>query len=225
MEKDIAKKEQDEIVSLASKIDSNANTMEALSTLSSDNSNYIEEGKKTVEITSEWVLAEISKAKGEVLENAKVEINKQVQTDKSSLITVFGVFASVISFLTIEFQFLKTVCSLEKILGFTLILFSLLFGFNIALDYLVKSRLEKETPRPNIYFSIFIFLLLVAGIYMTFNGNEEICKDNKIYQRYSDQFETNFQDLNNGSEKRLNIQDDKINNIMNEIDMLKIQKQ
>ena len=64
-----------------------------------------------------------------VLQDAKEEIAKQIQTDKATLITIFGIFASITSFLTIEFQFLKTISSIEKILGFTLVLFALLFGF------------------------------------------------------------------------------------------------
>lgn len=136
-----------------------------------------------------WVKEQIETAKKEVKEEAEKAIREQVQMDKASLITVFGIFASVISFLTIEFQFLKTLCSLEKILGFTLMLFALLFGFNVALDYLVKSRLDKETPRPNLYFIFIVALLFCVGIVFSFKGNEEVCKDNKIYQRYSDQFE------------------------------------
>lgn len=124
----------------------------------------------------------------EIKKETKEEIEKQVQTDKASLMTVFGIFASVISFLTIEFQFLKTICSIEKITGFTLILFSLLFSFNIGLDYLIKSRLDKESPKPNNIFIFFILILLIFGIFIISKGNEEQCKDNAIYTKYSQEF-------------------------------------
>jgi len=110
----------------------------------------------------------IESAKIEVLETARTEtkneINVQVQTDKASLITVFGIFASITSFLTIEFQFLKTLTSLKQILGFTLVLCAMLFGFNIALDYLVKSRLDSETPKPVLFFCLFVTVLFFVGI-------------------------------------------------------------
>ena len=95
-----------------------------------------------VEEVKQEIAKAIEDAKKEFLKQAKEdsgnEIRNQVQTDKASLITVFGIFASIISFLTIEFQFLRTVCSFEKLIGFTLLLASLLLCFNLALDYLFK---------------------------------------------------------------------------------------
>ena len=139
-------------------------------------------------ITEETIRKAIEKAKNEFLIATKTEIQKQAQTDRASLITVFGIFASIISFLTIEFQFLRTICSFEKLVGFTLILASLLLCFNLALDYLVKSRTDKKTPKPNIIFSIFVAILFILGIYFIYLGSEEKCKDNKIYEKYSEDF-------------------------------------
>lgn len=178
---------------------------------------------------------EIAKALEEALEEAKKdflkeakteaseEIRKQVQTDKASLITVFGIFASIISFLTIEFQFLRTVCSFEKLVGFTLILASLLLCFNLALDYLVKSRTDEKTPTANILFSIFIVVSFVLGIYLIFLGNEEKCKDNKIYEKYSESFEnrqTEFnQNYTNEQYQKYDELETKIKNIENKINL------
>lgn len=180
-------------------------------------------GQSTQTLTTEgvsetWVKEQIATAKKEVIEDAEKAIREQVQTDKASLITVFGIFASVISFLTIEFQFLKTLCSFEKILGFTLILFALLFSFNVALDYLVKSRLDKQTPKPNLYFIFMVVLVFIAGIYFTFQGNEEVCRDNKIYQRYSDQFEVN----SNEQQKQFDNFNVRVKNLEMQINNLKI---
>lgn len=160
-----------------------------------------------------WVKEEIEKAKKEVKDDADKAIREQVQTDKASLITVFGIFASVISFLTIEFQFLKTLCSLEKILGFSLILFALLFGFNVALDYLIKSRLDKQTPKPNLFFTIMVMGVFFAGVYFTFQGNEEFCRENKIYQRYSDKFDEYFLDRQEELQIQFNDVNSKIENL------------
>jgi hypothetical protein len=170
-----------------------------------------------VEVKRE-ISQELSKAKEEFLKTAKKEaeeeIRKQVQTDKASLITVFGIFASIISFLTIEFQFLRTICSLEKLTGFTLILASLLLCFNLALDYLVKSRTDKESPKPNIFFSVFIAILFAIGIWFIYQGNEEKCKDNKIYEKYSESFINQQSDFN---EKYLNQENRTFNDLMKRI--------
>lgn len=165
----------------------------------------------------------IERAKEGFLKTAKTEateeIRKQVQTDKASLITVFGIFASIISFLTIEFQFLRTICSLEKLLGFTLILASLLLCFNLALDYLVKSRTDKETPKPNIIFGIFVVILFTLGIYYTSLGNEAMCQDNKIFEKYSENFLDQQEEFNKtyGSE-----QDKKYNEIQSDVNNIKM---
>ena len=146
----------------------------------------------TLKDAQKEIAEQLKIAKEDFLKTAKIEaseeIRRQVQTDKASLTTVFGIFASIISFLTIEFQFLRTICNYEKLMGFTLILASLLLCFNLALDYLIKSRTDTETPKPNIVFSIFVIVLFVLGICFMFLGNEEKCKENKVYEKYSEDF-------------------------------------
>jgi CRISPR/Cas system-associated protein Csx1 len=108
---------------------------------------------------------EIDNAKDEVLKEARVEIDKQLQIDRASLITVFSIFASVLSFLTIEFSFFKKFDSLKSISGFSCILFSLLFGFNIGLDYLVKSNLRNNSYY-RWYYVILLGIIFCTGIYL-----------------------------------------------------------
>lgn len=99
-----------------------------------------------------------------IVQDAKTQIDNQIQTDKATLISVFGIFASIISLLTIEFQFFKTIFGLQDILGFSLVLFAQLFSFNIALDYLVKTRSDQKDPKPNGYFCVFVGVLFVLGV-------------------------------------------------------------
>jgi len=189
--------------------------------------------KPSEAITLETVRKEISKAKEDFLKTAKIEaseeIRNQVQTDKASMITVFGIFASIVSFLTIEFQFLRTVCSFEKLIGFTIILASLLLCFNVALDYLVKSRTDIKTPKPNTAFSIFVVIFFLAGIYFTSLGNEEKCKDNKIYEKYSEEFKNQQTDFNhnytNERNEKIKEIEARIKNIENQIEKYLIIKQ
>jgi hypothetical protein len=161
------------------------------------------------DIVRKLVKPDLDKLSADV-QNAKDEIAKQIQTDKATLITIFGIFASITSFLTIEFQFLKTVCCLEKIVGFSLVLFALLFGFNIALDYLIKSRLDKDTPRPHKYFIALTVVLFCIGIFFIYIGNEEKYRDNHIYQRYSDDFENKSTDFRKQYDQKLKELDSQI---------------
>ena len=121
-----------------------------------------------VTLTEDAVREMINEAKAEVLEKArkesKDEITKQVQMDKVSLMTVFGIFASILFILTGEFQFLRTITEVRVILGFSLVMFAQLFSFNIALDYLAKTRLDKETPKPNLWFCGFVCALFILGL-------------------------------------------------------------
>lgn len=117
-----------------------------------------------IPLTEDAVRKMINEAKDEVLVKARNEIQKQVQMDKISLMTVFGIFASILFILTGEFQFLKTITEVRVILGFSLVMFAQLFSFNIALDYLVKTRLDKETPKPNLWFCSFVCALFIFGV-------------------------------------------------------------
>ena len=97
---------------------------------------------------------EVNRLIGEALEKAQSEILQDYQT---SFITVFGIFASVLSFLTIEFQLLKTLKTAKETIGFTLVLWVLLVSFNLALDYIIKSRSSK------LGFSVVIIFVFIIG--------------------------------------------------------------
>ena len=171
--------------------------------LFSEQKKLTKQGEEPEVLNKEWVSKQIGDAKKKVLSDAKEEIAKQVQIDKASLITVFGIFASIISFLTIEFQFLRTVCSFQKVLGFTMILSSMLLNFNIVLDYLIKSRIDKKTPKPNMYFVFYIVSILAVGIVFSLFGNEQLCKENEIYQKYQEQSKIDFGKVINDLDRKI----------------------
>ena len=62
-------------------------------------------------------------AKEDIIQHASEKIDIQIQKTQDSFIVIFGIFASVISFLTIEFQFLRIVLDIKQIIGLSLILF------------------------------------------------------------------------------------------------------
>jgi|GEM_PF-3636448 len=153
-----------------------------------------------------------------VLNKAIKEIDQKIQTDKATLITIFGIFASITSFLTIEFQFLKTLSNLEQIIGFSCILFALLFGFNIALDYLVKSRIDKEIPKLPIFYNVFILILFGIGVFFIFISNKKTFQENQNYQKNLEILENKFTDFQTRHEliiKEFALEFNKLNNKIN----------
>lgn len=58
----------------------------------------------------------IEKEKTIILNDGKVEMDRQLQSAQASYISVFGIFASITSFLTIEFQFLKGLGNITHIM-------------------------------------------------------------------------------------------------------------
>lgn len=165
--------------------------------------NSIQSGTQSPSIDIELIKKLIQEEHDTINRAVQEEIQRQIQDDKISLITIFGIFASITSFLTIEFQFLKTVNSLEKILGFSLILFALLLSFNVALDYIVKSGVSKKTLTPSIAFYALMGSLFIVGVLFASLGNEEYCKDNFIYQRYADNFENRLTVFHQNYKKQL----------------------
>lgn len=130
-------------------------------------------------LSVDYVKAMIEEAKNEIRDQTKndikletKEIEKQVLLERASLITVFGLFASITSFLVIEFQCLKTVSTLWGILGFSCVICALLLSFNIGLDYLIKSRFDNKTPRLHWFYMIFISTLFVIGCGSIYYGEE-----------------------------------------------------
>jgi hypothetical protein len=114
----------------------------------------------------------IDQAVKEAVKEAKLEIEKQMQSAQASFLTIFGIFASILSFLTIEFQFLKGLEEINQIIGFTLILWALLFSFNMALDYVATSRLHHKKVKLNKYFTAAVVLIFALGIaFLAFDKN------------------------------------------------------
>lgn len=152
------------------------------------------------------------------IEDQISEIQKNALDFNETLMTKFGIFASIISFLTIEFQFLKVFYSFEKILGFSFILFSLLFSFNMGLHHLVKSNSkEKSKPVGLIIFNILIFLL---GVFWIYRGNEDKHKEQKIYEKYSEEFNYMTTEFTKKYDQRLIFNDEKVKHLQKDYDQI-----
>ena len=136
------------------------------------------------------------------LQDAKIETNQQIQ---GALVAAFGIFASVVSFLTVEFQFLKTINNLQQIIGFSLVLFALLLGFNIALNYLANSQLNDKISTHNKYLIMAIAGMFFFGLIFVFWGNNESVKENKIGQKELCVFDNKLNDLQLRCDQKIEI--------------------
>lgn len=142
--------------------------------------------------------------KQQISESVKEEIRKEIAIDKASLFTIFGIFASIVVFISVEIQILKTVCDFRQIVGFSLIMLASLTMFVLLLDHIGRAwrhnLKEQFMSFPWIIFGM-IVVFFVAGLYYASSGNEQICYENKIYQRYAQDFDDRQIEI----EKKLNI--------------------
>lgn len=153
-----------------------------------------------------------------VSDTVKEEIKKEIAVDKASLFTVFGIFASIVTFVSVEIQVLKTICDIWNIAGFSLIILASLLMFILLLDYIGRGwRKDPEIKFP-LGISLFAMIFLATGFLSASFGNEQHCRDNSIYKRYEDNF----------IDKQLELED-KYDNVIDtlriEVESLRLQSQ
>lgn len=122
-----------------------------------------EASKVSTTVDRETVEKMIQAAKDDAIRHANSKIDEQMQKAQDSFITIFGIFSSVLSFLTIEFQFLRTLSHVEQIVGFSFLLFALLLSFNLALDYMVARRFSQGY-RTHHFLGTLIIVTLALGL-------------------------------------------------------------
>lgn len=138
-------------------------------------------------------------------------------TDKASLITVFGIFASIVAFLSIEIQILKTICAYWKVAGFSLIILASLLSFVLILHFIGQTWAKNDQKQKFPWeIAMIVMFLFIVGVVFSTLGNENSCIENSIYRRY----ENTFIDKQFELEKRY---DNTINTLQEEIEGLKEQ--
>jgi hypothetical protein len=105
----------------------------------------VSEKNPPMSITRDEVERLIGDAKEDMIRKASEKIDLQIQKTQDSFLTIFGIFGSVLALLTIEFQFFKEKLPILHVAGLTLVLFSLLLSFVLALDYVIASRFQQKS--------------------------------------------------------------------------------
>ena len=126
------------------------------------------------------------------------EINKE----KNSLFTLLGLFTSVVTFISVEIQILKSACSNFTLAWLSLIMLWWLWMFIVLIDYIGKSWRNRENnsfPKNLAYriLSLFAIWILLSCLW-----NEQQCKENEIYQRVEHEYWKKIIELENKIENR-----------------------
>lgn len=163
-----------------------------------------EAGKKMTKEEEELLKIKIQKGLEEHIEDeVRAEIKKQVAIDKNYLLTAFWIFASIVTFISVEVQILKSVCSWLTLAWLSFITLWWLGLFVVLIDYIGKGWWQQE-GKSNISKTI-LFLtgwIFLVGIILAYLWNEQQCKENEIYQRVEHEYWKKIIELENKIENR-----------------------
>lgn len=119
---------------------------------------------------------EVQKITREIAKEEGFKIKDSLSTNS---VTVLGIFASFITFLTIEVQVLKTVCDYSRVLGFSLFILGAVLLFVGLIVYFTDSQNKKACQM--ILPLLVVFCLVGGGIFFIVNGDDEyVCKLNRL---------------------------------------------
>lgn len=183
------------------------------------------EEKKTDGVQSSST-SQLLSSQGSRIDKLEETFEKRLAANTTNLITVFGIFASIVTFLSIEIQIFKNICDPLRLLGFSLIVLASLVSFIFVLHIIANFWINEKTKEYPKIIIVFILLFFIGGIVLFFIGNDEVtCKENFIFQRYSNDFnnrqlnlETDIKSELNNFENQFN---DKIQSIEKQIENLK----
>ncbi|MEY2665614.1 MAG: hypothetical protein RLZZ480_719 [Candidatus Parcubacteria bacterium] len=83
----------------------------------------------------------------------------------NNLITIFGVFASLVTFLSVEVQILKTISNPFILIGLSMLLIAIVFSLIYSIDVIVKSESKIKWHPLLVLASISIVFSLISFIF------------------------------------------------------------
>jgi uncharacterized membrane protein len=117
----------------------------------------------------------IENTKKEAMGLAKKEVEKQIDTAKKDMFTVFGIFTSFIAFIVGEINILKTIDSIYDKIGFSFLFVSFILGFLFGVMFLLNDKVSEDKFKKMmivfaVFFGIGIFFILWPSIFKLFLG-------------------------------------------------------
>lgn len=157
-----------------------------------------EAGKKMTKEEEELLKIKIQKGLEEHIEDeVRAEIKKQVAIDKNYLLTAFWIFASIVTFISVEVQILKSVCSWFTLAWLSFIILWWLGLFVILIDYIGRDRSEEDNneednkkKKNKILMIILSFTccVFIIGVLLVWKWDEQQCKENEIHQKFENEY-------------------------------------
>lgn len=158
------------------------------------------------------------------LEKQKIEMLAEINENKTDSILVVGIFASIITFLMIESQFIRAFYSWQKIIGFSMIIWFLLITFNIAILMLLEHILEKKISIFTVRNCWIPLIIFVIGITFCFFGNEEKVREDKIYEKLFDGYDKKLDSFKKEYNEQNQLIELKINKLNEQLEQKDIAK-
>lgn len=131
---------------------------------------------------------------GSDVQKVKEEINtikenvKNVKSEKSTLISIFWIFASIVTFLSLEIQILKAVCDYKIFIWISfIIIWSLLF--NVFLNLLWKEWLWENNNNMSKVEKIILWIAIILLIWwcgFSYLWDEQKCSEKKYLKFEAD---------------------------------------
>lgn len=101
----------------------------------------------------------LDKAKKETIEESKKENKKEIDILKRDFFVIFGIFASLVTFVVGELSILKTIDNIYDKVGFSFFFVSFMLGFLFGIMFLLDSEIIKYKYRKMGWvFSLFFFI-------------------------------------------------------------------
>ena len=98
--------------------------------------------------------------KSQVKELFRPELQAEVRDTKKDFITIFGLFAALVTFLSVDVQIFKTTNNINQLIGLTLLSTALILLFTIIINGIVKDRTNWKDILSPIYMFVLIFLIV-----------------------------------------------------------------
>jgi di/tricarboxylate transporter len=93
------------------------------------------------------------------------KLTKEIESSKRDQVTILGIFASFITFTSVEFQLLKNITSIGDYIALTFLLLASMLLFVFGLKYLIAEDVDKKFYRKPLFIVIFTLVLLSIVFY------------------------------------------------------------
>jgi hypothetical protein len=122
------------------------------------------------------------------ISDLRKELKAESQDTKKEFLTFFGLFASFMTFLSIEVQIFKTNNNINEILGISILILSFLMFFAIVLNDISKDVNGFKFFNKPMYVLTLVFLLF--GCFLLYNGSSVSKKNDVLLEQNTENKKT-----------------------------------